>query len=303
MRMTVLVVAAAAVLGVLGLGGCKGTRSAMVPVEGLELSRDYGPTVEVNNFRGTVQVIADPHRAPGVSAKVRPVGKNAPTKGKELVKSYAITATNGVEGGRRLLRVVTTPALDAEGRPLDVAVDLVVRVPKTEGVRVFNRGGDVDLVGVAGPVTVENGIGGTIEHAGGGDVYLRTGAAMTEPVTITSTGGNVTYQVGPGSTGRFDITSDKGPAEFYSRLGNVTEVRPTMGRYTAVLDDGANRVALHTNEGTARAMVLPNSATYGPDTWNGWPTWPKTPRPIGRLGGYYNDEPMFKNSKPGAPTP
>jgi hypothetical protein len=299
MRTRVLVLAAA-VMGLLGAGGCAGTRSARVPVQGLELSRDYGPTVEVTNFRGTVQVIANAGRAPGVTASIRPVGPNAPRKGKELKKAAEITATNGVEGGRRLLRVVTTPATGADGRPLDVAVDVVVRVPKTEGVRVKNAGGDVDLVGVSGPVTVQNGFGGPGSAGIGGDVYLRTGEAMTEPVSLSTTGGDVTYQVGPGSTGRFEITSDKGMAEFFSRLGNVTDVRPSTSRYTAVLDDGANPVTLHTNDGTARAMILQNAATYGPDLWDGWPTWPKTPRPIGRLGGYYNDEPLFKKKEAAA---
>jgi hypothetical protein len=293
MRTFSRVLAVAVLAGAVGMGGCSGTRPAAVPVEGLELSQDYGPTVDVTNFWGTVQVIADPKRPAGVSASIRPVGKNAPTKGKELRKAAEVTATNGVEGGRRLLRVVTTPAVDADGNPLDVAVDVVVRVPKTEGVRIRNAGGGVDLVGVEGPVSVENGVGGQP----GGEVYLRTGAAMTEPVTMSSTSGNVIYQVGPGSTGTFVITSDKGDAEFFSRLGNVSEVRPTPSRYTAVLDDGANRVALHTNEGTARAMILPNSGTYGPDMWDGWPKWPKHPKPIGRLGGYYNDEPLFKKKQ------
>jgi hypothetical protein len=120
---------------------------------------------------------------------------------------------------------------------------------------------------------------------------------MTEPVRMSSTDGNVIYQVGPGSTGRFEITSDKGTAEFYSRLGTVSRARPEQGRYTAVLDDGANLVALHTNRGTARVMVLPNSATYGPDLWYGEPFWPKYPKPLGRLGGYYNDEPLFKKKQ------
>jgi hypothetical protein len=289
----------AAILGValllfLPLGGCNQARMA-VPVTGLELSRDYGPIVDVTNFRGSVTLEANPAKAPLVQARVRPMSRSAPRKGKELAAAVHVTAINGVEGGRRVLRVVSTPAGDP---PAEVAVDLYIRVPRTEGARVHNAGGDVDLIRVEGPVLVDNGAGG----AAGGDVYVRTGAAMTEPVSLRTTSGDVTYQVGPGSTGRFEITSDRGPAEFFSRLGEVKQVQPEFGRYRGVLNDGANDVKIHTGSGVARAMVLPNSGTYGPDLWNGWPRWPREPRPVGRLGGYYNEEPLFKK-RPAAAEP
>jgi hypothetical protein len=179
-----------------------------------------------------------------------------------------------------------------------VSVDLTIRVAKADGIVVHNAGGPVELVRVGGAIHVENGSGGRP----GGDVQVRTGDAMTKPSTLTTTSGTVLYQVGPGSTGTFNLMTDKGDVQFSSRLGEVSGVIPEPTRWRGVLNDGTNPVVLHSGDGLVRVHVIENAATYGPELWDGWPKWPKKPKAIGRLGGYYNDEPVFGKAK-APPTP
>jgi hypothetical protein len=267
------------------LGGCGRGARVSVPLSGMEIAPEFGPTVEVSNFRGSVTVIADEKiTTPRVSAKVRPLDRRFTLKGKDLAAKANIAADSGLEGGRRVLRVVSTPTGDDE-----VAVDLVIRVARTEGVRVQNTGGTVELVRVEGPITVINGVGG----AEGGDVIVRTGAAMTDHANLTTTDGAVVYQVGPGSTGAFYLETDSGGAEFYAQIGTVTNSVPKPNSYRGVLNAGDNPVSLRSGKGAVRVAVMQNAATYIPDTWGG-PSWPKYPKPIGRLGGYHNDEPLFR---------
>jgi hypothetical protein len=276
------------------LGGCGRGAKVAVPLSGMEIAPDFGPTVDVTNFRGSVTVIADERAVtPSVSAKVRPLDRTFPMKGKELAAKANITADSGLEGGRRLLRVVSTPTGSDE-----VAVDLVVRVARTEGVRVRNTGGTVELVRVLGPITVINGVGG----ASGGDIVVRTGEVMTDHVTLTTTEGDVVYQVGPGSTGAYYLETDSGSAYFNAQMGTVTHVRPEPSKYRGVLNGGDNPITLRSGKGDVRAAVLENAGTYMPDMW-GNPTWPKYPKPIGRLGGYHNDEPLFRKKQPAEPMP
>jgi hypothetical protein len=280
------------ILVALVLTGCgRGARIA-APIQGLEIAPDYGPTLDITNFRGSVTVEVDPRvERPEVIARVLPserrrLGERLRIKDAELAGKVNVQAESGLDGGRRRLTIVTTPTAEAP----DIYVDLTVRIAKTEGVSVRNTGGPVELVRVSGPITVLNGVGG----AEGGDVTVRTGSVMTNPVTLTTTRGDVLYQVGPGSTGIFDLATDSGTAQFYVKMGRVAEARPEPSRYRAVLNEGSNPVTLRTGQGFVRVVVLENSDTYGPDLWDGYPTWPKYPKPIGRLGGHHNDEPLFR---------
>ena len=283
---------------VLSTAGCmRSTRARAVPIDGIKLPVQYAAAVEVDNFNGSVHVYADPNVTEAkVSAKVRPTSKDAPKVG-ELERAVEVKATASIAGSERLLRV-TGRAADDPAK--DVAIDLFIRVPKITATRVRNAGGPVELVRVGGTVKVENGVGGRP----GGDVQLRTGEAMTEPSTMTTTSGKVLWQVGPGSTGKFDLVSESGQAIFTCRLGEVSEVVPDYTHYRGTLNSGQNTIALRSGAGSVEALVIENAGTYGPETWDGWPEWPSHPRILGRLGGYYNDEPARitrKRTPPPAP--
>jgi hypothetical protein len=153
-------------------------------------------------------------------------------------------------------------------------------VPVIHGATIRNTGGSVELVNLSGPVAVENGVAGS----DGGDVSVCTGAPMTERVALQTTKGSVLYQVGPGSTGRFDLSSDKGEAEFSSTMGSVSGVKPEEGHYRGVLDGGQNPITLHSGKGTVRVQVMPNAGTYGPTYWNGDVKWPSSPAWLAHIG-------------------
>ncbi|MFN0132196.1 MAG: hypothetical protein ACKVW3_06650 [Phycisphaerales bacterium] len=250
------------------VGGCARTRSFDVPVLGERLPAELTTAVEVINWNGSVRVEADKRlAAPDVSATIYRQSRKGP-KGKDLNIAATIRAIASYDDGRRVLRVTGSPA--SPERENDVSLVLTIRVPRSEGVTVRNAGGDVELVGVGGAIDVENGSGGLR----GGDIVVRTGAAITSPVSLTSPQGLVHFQAGPGSSGTFDISSDSGPAEFVSKVGAVRGARPVPGHFRAVLNEGTNPVVLRAGTGTARAWIIANAGTIGPEVWDGWPPDP-----------------------------
>lgn len=286
-RMTLSVLGAALVGLALSAGGCGRATRVDVPIAGAKLPPEHGAIVDVTNWNGSVYLVADPHaKAPTVSAKVRTTHRGVWKHEGDLVATADIKATASLGDFGRTLVVVSQPATDP-AKP--VAVDLYIRVPRVSETHIRNAGGPVQVVRTDGPVDIENGIGG----GAGGDVQVRTGSAMTAPSSLSTTSGKVLYQVGPGSTGDFLLMADKGPPpQFSSRLGEASEVRPEEQRYRCVFNGGKNQIMLHSGDGLVRATVMEDAADYGPELWDGWATWPKKPRIVGRLGGYYNDEPV-----------
>jgi hypothetical protein len=282
--LSVLIIAGATAGSFLATGCMRSTRAAAVPIEGIKLPARFPTAVEVENFNGSVHIYADPQvKEAKVAMKVRPTSRNAPKPG-HLEEAVVVKATASIQGAERLLRITGSAA---DSPPKDVALDLFIRVPQINATRVRNAGGPVELVRVGGTVAVENGAGGRA----GGDVQVRTGEAMTDTSTISTTNGKVLWQVGPGSSGKFDLVSDTGQALFTCRLGEVSEVVPDYGHYRGTLNSGTNAITLRSGSGSVQALVIENADTYGPELWDGWPVWPTKPRFIGRLGGYYNDEP------------
>jgi hypothetical protein len=239
----------------MALTACSGSGRNPVRVAGIPAQLEHATIVEVENFAGSVRIISDPTIEPGVFADARRQGRDAPRRRGELQQLIHVEATSELDNGTRRLRVVVTPAPDAR----DVSADVTIRVARCIGTTVRNSGGRVELVGVSGPVDIENGIGGQ----NGGDVIVRTGNAMTAPVSVRTTTGSVVYQVAPGSTGRLDLASEIGQAEFSSRIGRVDGVRTTRTSWHGVLNGGKNDVVLR-GERLVRMAVMENAATYTP---------------------------------------
>jgi hypothetical protein len=273
-RNRLLVGTAAAVLAS-GIGGCAGGKKAIVPVQGPVLTKEYPTTVDVDNWRGSVLIEADPTaQAPSVRAITTKAGKVP--HGTDVKTSVPATATASFVGGRPVLRVATKPP---EGE-LDVTTEVRVSVPRLAGASVRNSGGTVEISGVAGPVAVENGAPGKP----GGDVIVWTGEAITDPVTLSTSKGHVLFQAGPGTSGQFDLSTDKGRAEFSSLRGDVMNAHPEGQRYRGVLDGGTNPIALHTGWGNVLARVMPNAGTYVPNAYTGDFQWPSSPDWLRKMG-------------------
>lgn len=262
MMQRVILLLVVAAVGAMVLGGCGRHARSEVPISGVPLQAEYPTLVEVDNFNGSVRIVVDEAREPAVWARVRREGPEAPRRRAELQELVDVEAVSEMRDGARLLRVVTRPVPEAE----DIFVDVTVRIARSAGTAVRNSGGRVELVNVGGSVHVENGIGG----APGGDVIVRTGRAMTAPVYLESTNGSVLYQVGPGSRGLFDLRSERGKAEFSSRVGRVDQVRFERDRWRGVFNGGTNEIVLR-GEGTVRVSVIENAGSYVPARLAGAP--------------------------------
>ena len=154
-RVFVKLVCAVALGGVVLAGGCHRSAAIKVPIEGLTIPREYAASIEVKNWRGNVQVYAsDQFKAPEVLARVHPLNKTAPRNTTELRKTVLVRAISSEEGGKRVLRVTGD---SAQSPPGPVSLDLRIHIPRAWGIHIVNAGGEVELVGIGGPVNVENG--------------------------------------------------------------------------------------------------------------------------------------------------
>lgn len=242
------------------LGGCSGPAKQEVEVGGAGLSAASRPVLDVTNRNGSVRVEVDPLLSqPVVRAQISP-GAGSELKAKEAAEHAWIAAETVNEGGREVVRILAEPK---EGSPETPRIHLLVLTPPTSGVTVRNAGGAIELIGVAGPIEVENGIGG----GPGGRVEVRTDEIMTWPVTLTTTEGPVFYQVPPESTGRFDISTESGKARFVAKGGSVGGVLAAEDRWVGTLNRGENPVTLRSGDGFVRAMVRRDPVAYVPNRY------------------------------------
>lgn len=159
--------------------------------------------------------------------------------------------------GRGVLRVSgQLPAAEAARFALkgDPFVMLWVRVPACDGIRVRNSGGSVDLDNVGGAITVEN---TARENAFGrrADVMITTNRVMDDPVSLSTTHGNVLLRIPPGSKGRFELTADAGETEFLAKQGVVDNAVQKQKSYACTLNKGMQKVTLYSGRGDSRVEV------------------------------------------------
>lgn len=246
------------IAGLVLLGGCNRPVREAVEIGGATLGAGSAPMVDVVNPSGSVRVEVDERlTAPTVFARIRPA-PGSQLEPELAAAAVSVTAEASSEGDREVLRVRAEPDPDAAETP---RVHLVVRVPDTAGVTVRNAGGAVELIGVSGPLDVENGYAGRP----GGRIEVRAGEPVRGPVRLTTSEGPVFYQAPFGSTGRFDIRSAHGPARFTAHSGTVEDVRVEESRWTGVLNGGQNPVELRSGRGLVRAHIIENPVTYAPD--------------------------------------
>ena len=239
------------------LAGCRGVAKIQVTITGEPITAETRPAVDVRNWRGSVTIVADSsiERAT-VHAKALPRVKGSP-KGDELAAQTFVAAESTVQDGRATLRVV------AESRLADPDVAearLVIRVPSCGGVMVQNAGGVIEVRGIGGAVTIENGTG----NRAGGRVIVRTDQVMREPVSITTSNGKVHYQVPPGSSGQFDLRSDDGTAVMYAMSGSLTVRSAGPNYFQGTLNGGENPVVIRTGRGKAEVYVIETAGAYRP---------------------------------------
>ncbi len=248
------------------LCGCRLGSKVDVAVTGAAVEPGTPTAVDVNNWNGSVRVLTGSrYKQAEVRAKVRRTQSGSPGR-RDIAKASSITAETTVSDGRAILVVRSTTTL---ADPQEGKAELTICLPACAGVLVRNAGGIVDLRGVGGAVTVENGFNG----GPGGRVELRTDEPMTQPVALVTSDGPVHYQVGPSSTGRFDLQADDGMVEFLAKGGSVRTEVVDPDRWIGTLNDGENPVVLRSGRGTVGAMVIPDARAYRPSRWKGLFFW------------------------------
>lgn len=232
-------------LGVVWLGGCAAT--AAKHDYSLEIPPDTTLlAVDIENFKGSVEVRADKRTPPGEavvrSEVLAPSGAKKPEL--ERVKGdVGVDATIEDDEGRGVLRIRTD---DAQKRGAEW-VKLYVEVPRCDGLRIVNHGGDVEVVGTGGTTHIEN-------HQGA--IELRTSRVMDEDVTLLGVDGNIYYQVPPGSKGEFDLKTLNGQVAMRDFTGMTKDTQSTKTVLRTTLSKGTNKVVARTNKGDIRVWVM-----------------------------------------------
>jgi hypothetical protein len=210
--------------------------------------------LDIENSGGSVRVKVDPRLvAPVVEARTRwKAGEPEVWTDDDPPSSVDAVYAAGPEG--RAVLVVRAEA--SGGGPAEASIDVDIVVPSCEGIAVKNGWGPVQLVGVTGAITVENGVGMVgAGEMGAGRVEVRTGAPIVDPVALTTTRGPITLVTEPRGRGTIEMLTGDGVTHFRTRYGTLREVRPEPGVWRGVWNGGTNPVHLRTGAGRTRVMV------------------------------------------------
>lgn len=246
-RRLVLALAAFASLPAL-LTGCTTAVHAEARLEApaIDEASVAGPAIDISNLRGNITVRVD-RLAKGVSvdSRVR-LDKNAQHFDLDIINSsIEVTSEFQDRGGLPALVVTTTSRREEQ----DYFVDLDIRLPAAEGVRIRSLGGEIRVSGVGGAIDIDN---------GSGPVEVRSPVALTQPVTVRTGSGNVYLQAPPDTTARLSLRTASGKTVLEARESD-TVLQNTVSRMTeltSTINRGQNAVTLTTGEGDVRMLLL-----------------------------------------------
>ncbi|MBC7773370.1 MAG: hypothetical protein H7210_12810 [Pyrinomonadaceae bacterium] len=212
--------------------------------------------LDIENYHGTVTIIVDPD-----VTELKTVAKvHASLWIDDVVRSQAqdsvrIRTRTLEQEGRTVCSIRTSTRW---GDPRQVWVDLTLTMPRCDGVRIFNRGGSVTLVGVSGALQVDNG-----EFAdSSGPIEVRTNAVIVDPVVLVTSSGNIFYQVGPGSTGAYTLDATDGSESFDSTVARPEAVHSNGSVTTATVGDAENSVVLRSAKGDVSVIYMNDAQAY-----------------------------------------
>jgi len=233
-----------------------GLRARMVLAE-LErrVSIENGPVVmgpltgfDIANPGGSVTIIVDDSYPDAtVQSQVRYEGRHRSVANKEGwefdFRGPWFTAVRESDGetGRVVIRPTDNVLADGT-RPF---VDLVIRTPTCDGLRILNRFGQVDVKGVRGEITIDS----------SSDVTIKSDRPLTERLTVRSSEGDVEVIATPDSEGTFLLTAPNGRASFHGAYGEVQQARPRQGEWAGIWNSGPNPVTLHSDHGHVTYFV------------------------------------------------
>lgn len=219
--------------------------------------------IDVESFNGNVVVRADAGPDAPITVETdAQVSGGVPDEGRDAYLDLPQVSADVEEaGGRAVLRVRSTSAAawDENHR-----ANLHITVPRCDGVEIDNRGGYVMVVAASGAATIEN-------H--GGSIEFRTDKLMNAPVTMTTSGGDIWYQVPIGSQGRFDLETLKGEVAMKDDSGNAGGTWSQRERLSSTVGSGEFTVLARTNEGNIRVWIMEDPMALVRAMKRDWRDW------------------------------
>lgn len=247
-----LLVGLAALVVATTLADCKAPKSKRIAIAGPAVVAGAAVGLDVQNQNGGVKVVVDAARPEAVVVARTRSGGRVVTEGD---RAHAWIAAESVDqDGRSVLRVLSTPAEGGADQP----VDLVIFVPRCDGLTVRNAGGPVEVVGVSGAVDVESGGAGRP----GGWIRVRSDHALSSPVRLITDEGTIVCIVTPDSAGRISMNAPHGSAKIFAPQTVLLGAQVSQTAISATLNGGSNDIVLHTASGDAQLIVRDKPESY-----------------------------------------
>lgn len=236
-----------------------------VPVEGPPVTVGLITAIDVENPWGDVIVDARPRNEEAfVAFKVRWERRlrwRSARQGYEFDPTGDYFTAEHTTTGEVGVVTIRPTDLTVEGfRP---PIDLIVYVPRADGVRVRNAGGQIKIIGATGVIDAESGN----SEREGGDIEIRTDGPIHEPVMASSTHGDVKMVISKNSSGTIELVAPRGQVTFDGRYGVTEHSRPARGSWTGIWNDGINPITLRAEDGDALIMVADHPTMYTLKNW------------------------------------
>lgn len=245
-----LISAAVLAMPVLMLGGCATHDSRITTLAAPMQLTDLG--LDIENPYGGVRVVVDEdfdHICMTESLLTPAFATDElreAFQGRVTLSTERVEAAPGMETLR--VRVVALEPMRAEE-----GVNLTIRLPRCDGIRVRNTAGSAELVGVTGAIHVE-----TTD----GDIEVRCDEPVRAPVALIADSGNVYLQSPGGDEGRVELVSNTGKAVFTSTLEPLRGMSATTNQVRGVLSGGVHPITLRSDSGNVRMMVIEDPMGY-----------------------------------------
>jgi len=227
--------------------GCGNPRLRTLSVGGPAAEKEP-VAIEIDNLRGDVEIVVNPHRKPKITGRFKVEGKSTKSQRRAMYREASIDASYDLSGGAPVLRIAAAPSGEPEG--VRLFTKLKVRVPACDGVVIRTTDGEVKVFGAEGPVDI------SAQATPGQEtpIAYRGRNARVEPALVTTNSGSILFEFGPGTAAAFDLETIDGEASLSADSGELRVGTLRPGVWTGVLNGGGPMVRLQTGKGSVRAV-------------------------------------------------